>query len=128
MKTLTYLIMIFLLALALTLSTNTLIAQDLMKVALKNTKVLLENDRVRVLEYQAKPGEKAAMHSHPANVVYALSSFKTKFTLPDGKTQEVETKAGQANWSEASTHASENVGTTEAHALIIELKEPSKKK
>ena len=29
-----------------------------------------ENDRVRVLEYRLKPGEKEVMHSHPFYVVY----------------------------------------------------------
>jgi len=62
------------------------------------------------------------MHSHPANIVYALTSSKAKFTLPDGKTEERELKAGQAVWSDAVTHSSENVGTTESRALVIELK------
>jgi quercetin dioxygenase-like cupin family protein len=56
-------------------------------------KVLLENDRVRVLEYRLKPGAKEPMHSHTDYIVYALSSGKAKFTLPDGKTIECEIKA-----------------------------------
>ena len=123
MKTSTPLTMgVLLVTLALIVATKTAMAQDQVKVAPNNTKVLLENDRVRVLDVQTKPGEKLAMHSHPASLVYSLSSGKTKFTSPDGKTTEVEGKAGGAIWREAETHASENVGTTDLHVLIIELK------
>jgi len=97
-------------------------AQDVVKVAPKSCKVLLENDQVRVVRCVEKPGEKLEMHSHPANIVYALTSSKAKFTLPDGKTEERELKAGQAVWSDAVTHSSQNVGTTESRALVIELK------
>jgi quercetin dioxygenase-like cupin family protein len=41
-------------------------SQDILKVAPKNCKVLLENDRVRVIRVVTKPGEKIEMHSHPA--------------------------------------------------------------
>jgi len=102
--------------------TKTAMAQDVMKVAPESYKVLLENDRVRVLEYRIKPGKKDAMHSHPDNVVYALTPGKFKFTLPDGKTIDREAKAGEVLFIEAETHATENVGSTEAHGLLIELK------
>ncbi len=97
-------------------------AQDVMKVAPESHKVLLENDRVRVLEYRIKPGKKDATHSHPDYIVYALTPGKFKFTLPDGKTFDREAKAGEVLFIEAETHATENVGSTEAHGLLIELK------
>ncbi len=97
-------------------------AQDMVKVAPKNCKVLLENDRVRVVRVVTKPGEKLETHSHPANVVYALTSGKAKFTSPDGKSEEREIKAGQAIWSDAVTHSTENTGTVESRVLVIELK------
>ncbi len=123
MKTSTPLTMGVLLAtLALVVATKTAMAQDQVKVAPNNTKVLLENDRVRVLDVQTKPGEKLAMHSHPAYLVYSLSTSKAKFTSPGGKTTEGELKAGAVNWHEAETHAVENVGTTDSHVLVIELK------
>lgn len=97
-------------------------AQDMVKVAPKSCKVLLDNDRVRVLRVVTKPGEKLEMHSHPANMVYAISSGKAKFTSTDGKSEERELKAGQAIWSDAVTHSSENVGTAPTRVLVIELK------
>jgi len=85
-------------------------------------KVLVENDRVRVLEYRAKPGDKAAMHSHPALAAYALSGGKVKFTSPSGDTEEAQLEDGQAMFFEATDHATENVGTSEVHIVLVELK------
>jgi len=97
-------------------------AQDVMKVAPDSHTVLLENDQVRVLKVIMKPGQKAPMHSHPHNVAYYLSDAKVKITLPDGKTQEREIKAGSSSWSEATTHMAENIGSTELQEIQIELK------
>lgn len=111
------------LALAAILAAGTLWAQDPVKVAPKNFKVLLENDHVRVLDFHSKAGEKVPMHSHPAYVAYSVAgSGKTKFTLADGKTFEVGGPAGEATWRNAETHASEYMGTGETHAVLIELK------
>ncbi len=95
---------------------------DAAKVASESYKVLLENDRVRVLEYRIKPGKKNAMHSHPDFLLYALIPEKFKLTFPDGKTIDSEAKAGEVLFYEAETHAYENVGSTEAHGFLIELK------
>jgi beta-alanine degradation protein BauB len=102
--------------------------QDPVRVASKNVKVVFENDRVRVLEVRIKPGEKLPMHSHPPHLTYTLSHFKGKYVAPDGEATMGEGKASAWSWTEAITHASENVGTTEIHALAIELKEPPKRK
>ncbi len=116
-------------ALALVFGAGTALAQDPVTVAPTNFKVLLENDRVRVLEFRSKPGEKIGMHSHPDYFVYNFSAGKTKFTYPDGKTEEREAPAGAAIWRDAETHASEYIGTGEAHALLVELKgKPAKAK
>jgi beta-alanine degradation protein BauB len=104
------------------------IAQDSAKVAPKNVKVILENNRVRVLEVHIKPGEKVPMHSHPAHVTYTLSDVKGKYVSPDGETTIGEAKPNAVFWSEAVTHASENIGASEIHAVVVELKEPPKKK
>jgi quercetin dioxygenase-like cupin family protein len=97
--------------------------QDPVNVAPQNYKVLFENNRIRLIEYASKPGDKTPMHSHPAYLVYILNPGKAKFTFPDGKTKERETRPGEVVWSEAVTHIEENTGTTDIRALIIELKE-----
>jgi quercetin dioxygenase-like cupin family protein len=103
--------------------TKAAMAQDPVQVASQNYKVLFENDRARVLEYRSKPGEKAEMHSHPDYLIYDLGSgYKIQLTFPDGKVKTIEGKAGTVSWHDAVTHALENVGTIDAHALLIELK------
>ena len=85
-------------------------------------KVIFENDRVRLLEYRDQPGDKTSMHAHPAFLVYALSAFERRLTLPDGKVLNRAFTPGQVLFSEAQTHMGENVGTTETHILMVELK------
>ncbi len=114
--------------LLLLVAAGTALAQDPVKVAPNNFKVLLENDRVRVLEFRSKPGEKIGMHSHPDSVIYFFSGGKSKFTYADGKTAEPERQSGQVMWRGAETHASEYLGPGEAHNLQVELKGSSKKK
>jgi hypothetical protein len=53
------------------------------KVSPETHRLLLENDRLRVLAVQAKPGEKIAMHSHPVGIHYYLSNAKLKITYPN---------------------------------------------
>lgn len=98
-------------------------AQDAVQTDGEKYKVLKENDRVRVLEYRDQPGAKTRQHRHPAFVLYALSPFERKLTLPDGKTMVREFKAGDVLYSDAQTHIGENTGTTPTHVIIVELKE-----
>ncbi|MSO23858.1 MAG: hypothetical protein EXQ58_11580 [Acidobacteria bacterium] len=112
---------------AVALGSQQVFPQDPVRVASKNVKVIFENDRVRVLEVRLKPGEKVPMHSHPAHLTYTVSNFKGKYSVPDGETTLAEGKTSAWSWTEAITHAGENVGTTEIHTFAIELKEPPRR-
>lgn len=102
--------------------------QDPLKLYPENYKVIVENDRVRVLDFKLKKGAKENPHMHPAHVVYVLTGFKIRFTFPDGKTGIRETKTGDVLYSSAVIHASENIGNTDAHGLLVELKTPAAQK
>jgi beta-alanine degradation protein BauB len=97
-------------------------AQDPVTTSPQFYRVLLENDRVRVIEYRLKPGETEPMHSHPAGVVYVLSGGTLKFSYPDGRTEEKAATPGETIWRDPVTHAVQNIGKTEAHAIAIDLK------
>jgi len=84
--------------------------------------VVLENDRVRVLEARGKPGDKTELHAHPAQVVIAITDGQFRFTSPDGHTVEAELKAGQAMYLDPVEHTAEITGTTESHTVLVELK------
>jgi len=49
---------------------------------------------------------------------------KIRFTLPDGQTKIRQAKAGEAAYSEPTAHASQNIGDTDAHGILVELKKP----
>ncbi len=97
--------------------------QDPVKLAPRNHKVLVENERVRVFEGWLKKGEKLPMHSHPHHVTYMLANAKVKSTSPDGSSTKREMKAGAALWSEPSSHAVENLGSSTFRWITVELKE-----
>ena len=97
-------------------------AEDPIKVAGHVYKVVLENDRVRVLEASMKPGDKTPMHSHPDLVAVAVRGGRVRFTAPDGQSTEAEVPDGQPMFFEATEHTTENIGTTDAHFLLVELR------
>lgn len=105
------------------LAAATASAQDPVKVAPGQCKVVLENDYVRVLRWTEGPGEKVPMHEHPAYVSISLSAGKSRYTAPDGKTTEVEAKAGGATWSAPQKHSSENLSPKTVEAIQVELKQ-----
>jgi quinol monooxygenase YgiN/quercetin dioxygenase-like cupin family protein len=97
-------------------------AQDPLPLYPGNYKILLENDRVRVLDFRLRAGATERSHSHPAHVVYVVAPLKIRFTFPDGRIGIREAKPGDVLFSEAVTHATENIGGTGAHGILVELK------
>ncbi len=111
---------------ALVLFASVASAQDPVPLYPDNYKVLLENERVRVLDFQLKKGAKENFHAHPPAVTYVLAPFKIRFTFPDGSTRIREAKAGDVFSGDALIHASENIGDTDAHGLLIEMKDAAR--
>lgn len=100
------------------------VAQDPLQTDGDKYKLIFENERVRVLDYKDIPGAKTHQHVHPPFVLYALEPFKRRITLPNGQVILREFKRGDVLWSEAQTHIGENVGATQTHVLMIEMKKP----
>jgi len=97
-------------------------AQDPVKVDPKHYKVEFENDSVRVLRITYPAHEKSVMHYHPNSVAVFLTDGASRFTQPNGKTQDVPVKAGAAQWTEAGEHLPENVGDKPFELILVELK------
>jgi quercetin dioxygenase-like cupin family protein len=97
-------------------------AQDPAVVNAKTINVKFENERVRVLEAELPPGVKEQVHSHPAYVIYVLAGGKYRNYASDGKTSEGELKSGEVIYRDPLTHASENIGTTTMHMILVEMK------
>src|SRR5690349_24070335 len=99
--------------------------QDAAKVMPRSYRVAFENDKVRVLDFVAKPGMGVCgegMHSHPAHLTIVMSDWQGKAVTPDGKVVGRDKKAGDVFWAEAETHRVENTGKTMSHVMIVELK------
>ena len=71
---------------------------DPLQVAANVYTLVMENEHVRVLDARFSPGAQAVMHSHPNHVIYVLTDGRLKITTPDGKSVNVDLKAGQAIW------------------------------
>ena len=99
------------------------IAQDPLVTDGDKYSVVLENERVRVLRYHDKPGDRTLQHAHSDYVMYAESSFKRRLTFPDGRKQEVDVKAGSVGWMKGHIHIGENIGDTNTDVILVELKE-----
>jgi len=88
-------------------------------------RVILENERVRVLEYRDTPGAATAPHRHPDSVMVTLSEFSRRISS-NGRSVDVELPAGVARWLPAQEHTGANTGHTDTHSIFIELKEPAR--
>ena len=98
------------------------LAQDAVKVDPKHYSVIVDNASVRVLKITYGPGEKSVMHQHPDSIVIPLVTSKVKFTLPDGKTEDMELAKDSASYTPAGTHNPANVGTAKIDAILVEFK------
>ncbi len=107
------------------LAASPAMAQDPVQVDPKHNKVEVENDQVRVLRFHLGPKESSPMHTHPANVVVAMTDRHLKVTLADGKTEERTGKAGSAAYRAAEKHAIENLSDKDYESIVVELKSTS---
>lgn len=106
--------------------TREALAQDPVKSDPRSYRVVLENDRVRVIEYRSRLGFAVCgqgMHYHPDHVTVTLTAFKVKLTTPDGKVTFKELEPGMVFFAPAETHTSEVIGGTASRAYLIELKD-----
>jgi quercetin dioxygenase-like cupin family protein len=92
---------------------------DAVVVAPDHYKVEFENDQVRVLRITYAAGDETAMHSHPDGVAVFFSDQNAEFTLEDGTTEERPTKAGDALWLPAETHAPKAL--TDVSLVLVEI-------
>lgn len=94
-------------------------------------RLLMENDKVRVVETLIPPGERTAIHTHQwAGVLHVMSwsHFVRRddkdAILVDSRTVEALQNPPEAMWGAAlPPHSLENVGDTVLRIVAVELKE-----
>ena len=88
-------------------------------------KTILENAKLKVVEYASTPGKDACgkgLHSHAPHLTILLTDALIRLTTKDGKEQDFDLKAGFVLWSEAETHMAINNGSKPVKAYLIEVK------
>jgi quinol monooxygenase YgiN/quercetin dioxygenase-like cupin family protein len=111
-------------ALGFSLLATVAAAQDPVPLYPDNYKVLLENDKVRVLHFILRKGDTEQLHHHPPAVTYVLTPFKIRFTLGDGRVIVREAKAGDVFYGDDILHSPLNIGDTDASGILVEMKKP----
>ena len=113
---------------------------DALLAAPSSHRVLLENDRVRVLEVVIEPGAHEPEHTHraasvmivdePARIRYYVCTGQRSRRAPPGEELQFESPAGpgtppgvRVSWLEPEgPHSVENVDAHRYHAIRVELK------
>ena len=88
-------------------------------------KVVLDNDNVKVYEFESKPGKDvcgAGKHSHPAHLTVLLTDATLTITTPDGKVSVKKLKSGSTFWNPAETHMVVNSGGGQLKCQLVEVK------
>jgi beta-alanine degradation protein BauB len=85
-------------------------------------KVLLENEKVRVLDIRFEPGAVSKMQDRSPRVVYYFTDAHFTITTPDGKTTQRDTKAGSAAWRAQDTTEVTNTGKEDVRLVVTYLK------
>lgn len=99
--------------------------RDPLKLYPGNYTVLFENEHIRVIDFRLAKGATETTHEHPRHLAVFLTDVRIRFTLPDGQVRLREARAGEVAFSEATAHASENIGPADAHGVLVELKTPT---
>jgi hypothetical protein len=87
-------------------------------------KVIFEDQSFRVIAASWKPGATDKSHSHPVpSIVYAVTDCALKLTSADGKTVNLNPKAG-ASMAVPTTpsHTAQNVGSADCQVVLVERK------
>jgi hypothetical protein len=98
--------------------------RDIVRVAPARVRVDFENDRTRVLRLTLGPGEDIPWHDDRAGVLVCPVGCGIRFTTPDGKTQDVELKAGETRWMPDARRVTRNIAAAPVELLYIETKRP----
>jgi len=127
MKTIKMISMSLLIALFLMMGTA-MQAQDPMKAGPKvYKKVLLNNDKVRVMKVEFAPGQIMPWHNHPHHTIYALTDGTLEITEKGKPAAIAKFKAGDVLYFTPVTHTGKNIGKNTVKLVVTEIKHSMKK-
>ena len=103
---------------------------DALTAAPEHHTLILENDRVRVLQTLIPPGQRTGLHTHRWPSVIHTLSFSHFLRRDETGAITQDTRASQVprpefHWSPPlPPHSIENIGETNIHLILVEVKAP----
>jgi hypothetical protein len=85
-------------------------------------KIIVNHERVRVLEAYYRPGDTAPSAPRPFRVVRALKGGTLEVTSPDGKRDKLVWADGETKLLGPDVFAVRNVGNSDVHLYAVEVK------
>lgn len=87
------------------------------------TRLVFENERIRVWEFTLKPGDSVGAHKHDHDYFfYPIEGGTLEVTRASGVTR-LTLNAGEVYFRKSGdTHAAKNVGDRRYHEVLVELK------
>lgn len=82
-----------------------------------------ENEAVCIVRIAYGAGEESVMHYHPDSVAVFLTDHLVEMTMPDGSTDEISAKAGDAIFIPGGQHLPKNISDSAWELVLIELKQ-----
>ena len=96
--------------------------QETSHVAPEHSRVLFENEFVRVAEFDIAPGENVPSHQGTSRIMYTVTPARLKFQSDRFGEHEDDFQQGEAHWHDLDTHSVTNVGENEAIFMVFEWK------
>ena len=81
-----------------------------------------ENEAICIVRIAYGAGEESVMHYHPDSVAVFLTDHLVEMTMPDGSTEEISAKAGDAIFIPGGQHLPKNISDSAWDVVLIELK------
>jgi len=87
-------------------------------------KVLVDNDRVRVVEFTREAGEKEPLHSHPDMMLYVVEGGIIRAEYETREPVEFDVVTGTALYfaADEAKHTAENISDARVRIIITEFK------
>jgi hypothetical protein len=97
---------------------------DILSLMPENTRLLFENEYIRVLGITLEPGQAQPLHMSGDRLIFALSDYTIRYYQPEDMI-EISWNAGGVHWHQRGVSAVENAGETVVDYILIERKAKS---
>ena len=98
-------------------------AQDALKSAPQASRLLFENEYIRVIELTFEPGTQVGPYSHPAGWYYVTQAGKVRDPGSTDAASRWEPQAGEQAWGDGEgAHTNESYGDTALKYIYVEVK------